>query len=97
MGKVKVTLSLDERLVRRVKSRLALEGKTLSGAVESFLASLDYMGFLNSLAEALDLEREVYSYNDIVAGRPEGFDAEAVVRAMRDEREKNISRHQRSG
>jgi len=95
MGKVKVTLSLDESLVRRIKSRLALEGKTLSETVESLLASLDYISFLNSLAEALDLERMVYSYNDVVASRPKGLDAGAVVREVRNEREKNISRHQR--
>lgn len=91
MGKVKVTLSLDEALVKRVKSRLALEGKTFSGVVESLLANLDCISFLDSLVEALNLERRVYSYGDVVSGRPSGLDAAAVVRALRDEREKGIS------
>ena len=97
MTKIKVTLSLDERLVKKVKSKLALEGKTLSGTIEKLLANLDHLRFLDGLGEALRLERGVHSFKEVMADRPRGLDAGAVVRELRDEREKRISRHQRFG
>jgi hypothetical protein len=93
MTRMKVTLSLDEGLVKRVKSKLALEGKTLSGTIERLLANLDHIRFLNSLTEALSLERGIYSFKEVMVDRPMGLDAGAVVRELRDEREKSISRH----
>ena len=43
--KVKVTLSLREDVVRRAKSKLAMEGRSLSDAVEEFLLIYDELDF----------------------------------------------------
>ena len=47
--KVKVTLSLREDVVRRAKSKLAMEGRSLSDAVEEFLLTYDELDFLDKL------------------------------------------------
>jgi len=91
MGKVKVTLSLDEDLVKRVKARVALEGRTLSEAVESSLLEIDNMNLLMALIDVLNLDKTTCSYNDVVRDRPKGLNAASLVRGIRDEREKNIS------
>ena len=91
MAKVKVTLSLREDLVRRVKSRLALENRALSDAVEELLAMYDELGFLDELCEALGLERRFYTGSEVKADRPRGLKAEDIVREARDGREKRIS------
>jgi len=91
--KIKVTLSLREDLVRRVKSKLALSGKTFSEIVEEFLTMYDELEFLNGLCEALGLEKRFYTSSEVMVDRPRGFRAEEVVREIRDEREKHISGH----
>jgi len=49
---VKVTLSLREDFVRRAKSKLAMEGRSLSDAVEELLLTYDELHFLDKLCEA---------------------------------------------
>lgn len=51
--KVKVALSLREDLVKRLKSKLALEGRTLSDIVEGSLTTYDVFEFLEKLCEML--------------------------------------------
>ena len=89
--KVKVTLSLREDLVRRTRSRLALEGRSLSDLVEEFLASYDTIELLDQLCELLGLEKRFYTSSEVKAGRPLGLKAEDIVRELRDERAKRIS------
>jgi len=89
--KVKVTLSLSEDLVRRAKSRLALEGRNLSDLVEEFLASYDTIELLDQLCELLGLEKRFYTSSEVKAGRPLGLKAEDIVRELRDERAERIS------
>jgi len=91
--KVKVTLSLREDLVRKAKSKLALEGRTLSDAVEEFLTTCDEIDFLDRLCEALGVEKMFYTTSEVIANRPRGFRAEKVLREARSEREKRISGH----
>ena len=91
--KVKVTLSLREDLVKRVKSRLALESRSLSDLVEEFLATYDTLELLDQLCESLGLEKRFYTSYEVKAGRPLGLKAEDVVRELRDERAKRISRY----
>jgi len=43
--KVKVALSLREGVVRRAKSKLAMEGRSLSDAVKEFLLTYDELHF----------------------------------------------------
>ena len=89
--KVKVTLSLREDLVRRAKSRLALEGRSLSDLVEEFLASYDTIELLDQLCELLGLEKRFYTSSEVKAGRPLGLKAEDIVRELKDERAERIS------
>ncbi len=89
--KVKVTLSLREDLVRRTKSRLALEGRSLSDLVEELLATYDTLEFLDRLCESLNLKKRFCTGPEVKADRPLGVKAEDVVRELRDERAKRVS------
>ena len=89
--KVKVTLSLREDLVKRVKSRLALESRSLSDLVEEFLATYNTLELLDQLCELLGLEKRFYTSYEVKAGRSPGLKAEDIVRELRDERVKRIS------
>jgi len=91
--KVKVTLSLREDVVRRAKSKLAMEGRSLSDAVEEFLLTYDELYFLDKFCESLGLESRFYTSLEITSNRPTGIKAEEVVREIRDERSNNLSRH----
>ncbi|MBC7113706.1 MAG: hypothetical protein H5T34_06840 [Candidatus Methanomethyliales bacterium] len=91
--KIKVTLSLKEEIVRRARSKLAMEGKSLSDAVEEFLLTYDELNFLDKLCESLGLENKFYTGSEVTANRPAGLKAEEVVREIRDERTKHLSRH----
>jgi len=94
MGKkVKVTLLLREDLVRRAKSRLALENRSLSDLVEEFLATYDTLELLDQLCESLGLEKRFFTGSEVKASRPSGAKAEEVVRKLRDGRAKRIPGH----
>ena len=91
--KVKVTLSLTEDIVRRAKSKLAIEGRSLSDAVEELLLVYDELGFLDKLCEDLGLESRFYSSSEVTDNRPTGINAEGIVRDVRDERSKRLLGH----
>jgi len=91
--KIKVTLSLREDLVRRTKSRLALESRSLSDLVEEFLATYDTLEFLDRLCESLNLKKRFCTGSEVKADRPLGLKAEDVVRELRDERTNRVSRY----
>jgi len=91
--KVKVTLSLREDIVRRARSKLVIEGRSLSDAVEELLQTYNELDFLDKLCESLGLESRFYTNSEITSNRPTGIRAEEVVREIRDERSNNISRH----
>jgi len=91
--KVKVTLSLREDVVRRARSKLAMEGRSLNDVVEEFLLTYDELHFLDKLCESLGLESRFYTSSEITANRSTGLKAEEVVREVRDERSNNLSRY----
>ncbi|MEM3464995.1 MAG: hypothetical protein QW566_00845 [Candidatus Jordarchaeales archaeon] len=91
--KVKVTLLLSGELVRRVKSRLALDGKSLSGVVEELLSVYDGLRFLDELCEELGLESRFYTGLEVKADRLKRLRAEDVTREVRDEREERLLGH----
>lgn len=93
MRRVKVTLSLREDLVRRVKSRLAIENRSFSEVVEELLQSYDQSDLLDKLCEELNFEKRFLSSSDIKAKRPRGLKAEEIVREVRDERSERLSRY----
>ena len=88
--KVKVTLSLREDIVKRARSKLALEGRSLSDIVEEFLLTYDELSFLDKLCESLGLESRFYTSSEVTANRPKGLKAERVVREARDGRTKRL-------
>ena len=91
--KVKVTLSLREDIVKRAKSKLAMEGGSLSDLVEEFLSTYDELGFLDGLCRGLGFESRFYTSLEVEADRPRGLRAEEVVREIRDERSKRLLGH----
>jgi len=93
VNKVKVTLSLREDVVKRAKSRLAMEGRNLSEVVEEFLSLYDKIGFLDKLCQSLNIEARFYTSAEVKANRPRGPGAEKIVREVRDERSKRLSGH----
>ncbi len=94
-GRVKVTLSLRGDLVRRVRSRLALEGRSLSDLVEELLETYDSEGLLDELCDELGLERRFYADAEVKSGRPRGLRAEDVVGEVRHGRGERVSGHER--
>jgi len=69
--KAKITLSLDKSLVERIRSELS-SGETLSGAVEISLANMSSEIFLQRVATALGLKKEVLSPREILAMKQRG-------------------------
>ncbi len=92
MVKTKLTLSIDEELVREAKAYLARRKQAVSSAVEGFLVSLVTVGAVEKIMDELSIERKFVSYDEVVKNRPAGGDAGKVVRGQRDEREKSLSR-----
>ncbi|WP_460025943.1 DUF6364 family protein [Infirmifilum sp. SLHALR2] len=90
---MKVTLSLREDVVRRAKSRLAMEGRSFSGVVEELLRMYDELSFLDELCGRLGLESRFYTDLEVVANRPSGLRAEEVVREVRDGRSESLPVH----
>ncbi len=91
--KVRVTLSLDKDLVSRVKSRLALEGRSLSELVEDLLSIYDIETFIRDLCRGLGLDCRYSSPQEITSGRARGLRAEDIVREARYGREEHLSRY----
>ena len=89
-GRVKVTLSLRGDLVRKVKSRLAMEGKNLSEVVEEFLQMYEQSELLDKICEELEMERKFLTSFEIRSQRPRGLRAEELIREMRDERSERL-------
>lgn len=91
VGKRKVTLSIDDDVLREAKVVASLEGKSLSGLVEEYLESLAASRWLERLATSLGVERlEPTSEDEIPSRRPEGLNAAQAVREARRTREERI-------
>ena len=91
MGKRKVTLSIEEEVLREAKVIASLKGKSLSGLIEEYLESLAASRWLERFAASLGLEGlEPTSENEIPSQRPEGFDSAQAVREARRSREERI-------
>lgn len=87
MGKKKLTLNVDEELLREVKSALASEGKSISGVVEELLGSVLAYRWVEELAESLGLGRlDPLDPSEIPRSRRAGLDAAKIVRELRNER-----------
>ncbi len=91
MTKGKVTLSVDEELIREAKAFLARKDMTMSGVVEDFLRSLVTPAAIEGVMGELQIERKYVSFEDVIQNRLVGLDAGKIIREMRNEREKSLS------
>ncbi len=86
MSRRKLTLSIDENLIREIKAILASEGSSLSSVVEEFLGSLTSR-WLEEMAEDLGLgSLDPLDPADIPGSRPEGYDSAKLIRELREQR-----------
>ena len=74
--KRKLTLSIDEELLRNVRAILAREGKSLSSIVEEALSFIIVSKWIDELADELELDRlDPIDPSIIPKTRPKGLDA----------------------
>ena len=91
VGKRKVTLSIEEKVLREAKVVASLEGKSLSGLVEEYLESLAASRWLERLAASIGIGRLEPTFEDeIPSRRPKGLDSAQAVREARRSREERI-------
>jgi hypothetical protein len=91
MGKTKLTLSVEEDLLRRAKGFVAREGLSISGLVEEFLRGLVASESLDVVAEELGLGGLFFvNKGDVPRIRSKGLDAAEIVREMRSDRMKRL-------
>lgn len=92
MAKTKLTLSIDEELVREAKAYLARKNQRISPLVEDYLRSLVTVAAVERMMDELGIKRKYVSFEEVMRNRPLGGNAGKMVREMRDEREKGLSR-----
>lgn len=92
MGKIKVTLSVDDELLRESKAYLAEKSLTVSGTLERALSEMAVSKVIENVASNLG-EKVVYvGYDQVPGRRPKGRDAAKTIREARGERTSAISR-----
>jgi hypothetical protein len=92
MGKTKVTLSVDEALLRESKAYLAEKDRTVSGTLEKALSEMRVSGLVEKVAASLGEKLEYVGYDQVPRRRPKGKDATRAIREARGERASAISR-----
>ncbi len=92
MGKTKVTLSVDEGLLRESKSYLAEKNLTVSGTLERALSEMAASGIVEKVAATLGEKLEYIGYDQVPKRRPKGKNAAKAIREVRGERASAISR-----
>ncbi len=92
MGKTKVTLSVDEALLRASKAYLAEKDLTVSGTLEKALSEMGASGLVEKVAASLGEKLEYVGYDQVPRRRPKGKDATRAIREARGERASAISR-----
>lgn len=93
MGKAKVTLSVEEELLREAKAYLAERRQTISGTLEGALAEISASVLYDRVAASVGGGKlEYVGYEDVPRTRPKGKDAAKAVREARDARSKAVSR-----
>ncbi|MGV9170751.1 MAG: hypothetical protein ACOC38_12525 [Promethearchaeia archaeon] len=80
----KVTLSLDEDIVAKVRDELPA-GTSLSSVVEESLESMSTDMFMDDLGATLGLEAKIISPERITSIRGKGAKAEILIRGLRDD------------
>jgi len=92
VAKRKLTLSVEEDLLREVKSLVASEGGSLSRVFEEFLEYMAPSRWLDELARELGLgELEPIAPSEVPRLRPRGLDAARIVRELRAGRAERVT------
>jgi hypothetical protein len=92
MGKTKVTLSVDEELLREAKGYLAERNLTVSGTLEKALSEMTASALVEKVAANLGEKLGYVGYDEVPRRRPKGRDAARAVREAREERAHAVSR-----
>ena len=92
MGKTKVTLSVDEELLRESKAYLVERNMTVSGTLERALSEMTLSGFVEKVAANLEGRLGYIGYDEVPRKRPKGKDAAKAVSEARGERANAVSR-----
>ncbi|MGH9920639.1 MAG: hypothetical protein ACRD6W_17440 [Nitrososphaerales archaeon] len=92
MVKTKVTLSVDEGLLRESKSYLAEKNLTVSGTLEKALSEMAASRLVEKVAANLGEKLEYVGYDEVPRTRPMGKDATRTIREARRDRASAISR-----
>jgi hypothetical protein len=92
MGKIKVTLSVDDALLREAKAYLAEKNLTISGTLEKALSEIAVSNVAERVASSLGEKLGYVGYDQIPRRRPRGKDAAKTIREARGERASAISR-----
>ena len=93
MGKSKVTLSVDEELLREARGWLAERDLTISGTLEQALSEVSASALAERVAERLGGGKLQYvGFEDVRRRRPRGLDAARAVREARDARAEVLPR-----
>ena len=92
MRKTKVTLSVDEELLRESKGYLAEKNQTVSGTLEKALSEMAVSRFVERVAASFGGRLGYIGYDQIPKKRPGGKDAARAVREARVGRTSAISR-----
>lgn len=92
MARTKVTLSVDQELLREAKSTTVKHGITLSSAFETLLKSFTKRE-IEEVADALGISIKYVSLEDVVKRRKAGWNAGRAVREMRDARAQSLLGH----
>lgn len=92
MGKIKVTLSVDDELLRESKAYLAEKNLTVSGTVEKALSEMTISNVVEKVASSLGKKLGYVGYDQVPRKRPKGKDAAKMIREARGERASAISR-----
>lgn len=92
MGKTKVTLSVDDDLLRESKAYLAEKNLTVSGTLEKALSEISISSVVERMATSLGGKLGYIGYEQVPRRRPKGKDAAKTVREARGERANAIPR-----
>ncbi len=93
MGKVKVTLSVDDELLSESRSYLAGKKLTISGTLEDALSEISMNDVVEKIAARIGANLEYVSFEEVARRRPKGKDAAKAVREARDARAEEVSRY----
>ncbi|MDG6900255.1 MAG: hypothetical protein JRM88_06815 [Nitrososphaerota archaeon] len=92
MGKTKVTLSVDDALLRESKGYLAEKNLTISGTLERALSEIAVSNVVERVASGLGEKLGYVGYDQVPRKRPKGKDAAKIIGEARGERVSAISR-----